>query len=300
MVSGRRLPPLSWLLAFEAAARYKSFSSAASALGTSQPAISQRIAHLESELGVPLFRRLPRGVQLTSQGSHLLTALNDGLDLIETAFVEMCQEGRSDRLTVATDFGFAAFWLIPRLESLRLAVPQVDVRVVTSQTTIDLHREPVDVAIVFGPGQWPGCIAEPILPEIVTPICAPSLLAERDRPVHPADLMRFPLLHVESDENTLWLDWAGWFRAAGCPPRGGDHGVTINNYSLVIQAALAGQGIALGWRPLIDDLLAREQLVPALDHSVRTDRGYYFVHTRGRSRSKAVRLFRQWMADQLA
>jgi putative choline sulfate-utilization transcription factor len=288
-----------WLLAFDAAARHKSFGSAAIALGTSQPAISQRIANLEATLGVKLFKRMPRGVQLTPEGAVLLARLNEGLGLLESAILEMRQHRSDGHLTVATDFGFAAFWLVPRLPSLRRAAPELDVRVVTSQTEVDITREPIDVAIVFGSGQWPGCVAEPIVPEAVIPVCAPGLLDSRPAPTTPRDLQALPLLHLEAVEDTQWLDWSGWFQAVGVAFAASEHRVTINNYSLVIQAALAGQGVALGWRPLVDDLLDKGQLVPALDRTVVTDRGYYFVHRRAAASSKVVTLFRSWLQGEL-
>lgn len=295
----RRIPPMPWLLAFEAAARHKSFGSAAVALGTSQPAISQRIAHLEASLGVTLFRRMPRGVQLTPEGAVLLAGLSEGLGLLEATMVEMRQHRSDGHLTVATDFGFAAFWLVPRLTSLRSAAPELDVRVVTSQTELDITREPIDVAIVFGSGEWTGCVAEPIIPEAVLPVCSPGLLESRPAPSVPRDLQALPLLHLEAGESTRWLDWSGWFKAQGVGFAASEHRVTINNYSLVIQAALAGQGVALGWRPLVDDLLERGQLVPALDRTVVTENGYYLVHRRAGTGAKVVRLFRSWLQSEL-
>ncbi len=299
MASERRIPPLSWLLAFESAARHKSFGSAAAALGTSQPAISQRIAHLEASLGVALFRRLPRGVQLTPAGAVLLARLGEGLGLIEAALDETRRHRTGGHLTVATDFGFAAFWLVPRLPSLQGAAPELDVRVVTSQTEFDIKREPIDVAVVFGSGRWPGCSAEPLVREAVLPVCAPSLLDRHPRPAGPSDLQALPLLHLESGEATEWLDWPGWFAAQGVSVAAGEHRITINNYSLVIQAALAGQGVALGWRPLVDDLMERGQLVPALDRTVTTGKGYYLVHKRTGAGTRVVELFRSWLRDEL-
>ena len=295
----RRIPPLSWLLAFEAAARHKSFGSAATALGTSQPAVSQRIAHLEASLQVTLFKRLARGVQLTPEGIVLLQGLHEGLGLIENAVEEARRHGRGGTLSVTTDFGFAAFWLVPRLPSLREAAPELDVRVVTSQTELDVQREPIDVAIVFGSGHWPGCVAELVVRESVLPVCAPGLLAGRAAPAAPRDLHALPLLHLESGDDTQWLDWPGWFHALGVGSPTTEQRITINNYSLVIQAALAGQGVALGWRPLVDDLLDRGQLVPALDQPVVTEKGYYLVHRRAGAGSKVVTLFRSWLRGQL-
>jgi LysR family transcriptional regulator, glycine cleavage system transcriptional activator len=340
MSSTRRLPPAPQLIAFEMAARLQSFSAAAQALGTSQPAISQRVAGLEAELGVALFRRLARGVALTPAGSRLLAALSQGLDLIEGALAEIQTGGRSRRLLVATDFGFAAYWLLPRLGSLRRAVPGIDIRVITTQGDINPREETVDVAIIFGSGGWPGCDADLLFPEVVLPVCSPGLLAGRAKPRRPEDLRRLPLLHLESGGGDRWLDWAAWFAAfpgakgpgspkgeaekvasralsqrhagdatvkpggrrssgRGAAPASEDHSLTINNYILVIQAAISGQGIALGWRPLVDDLLASGQLVPALDASITTDHGYYLVQPRLGSRSPMVKRFGTWLRAQL-
>ena len=291
---------MTWLLAFEAAARHQNFTSAAEALGTSQPAISQRVAHLESELGVTLFRRLARGVKLTPAGSHLLAAITEGLDLIESTIAETRSDSDNNRLTVATDFGFAAFWLVPRLPSLRLVAPDLNVRVVTSQAATDLHRDAADVSVVFGPGDWPDCIVELLLPEIVLPVCAPSLLSGRSSSSEPCELAQLPLLHLEAAENSRWLNWSSWFEEMGCPSKPGNPGTAINNYHLLIHAALSGQGVALGWRPLVDDMLSSGQLVAAFDRPLRTDRGYYLTYARRRSNSRVVKLFRQWIVEELA
>lgn len=301
MPAERLLPPLAQLLAFEAAARHRSFSAAAAALGTSQPAVSQRIAAFEADLGTPLFRRTPRGVEPTPEGADLFAALQEGLDIVEAALARTRGARRSRSLTVATDFGFAAFWLVPRLASLRETAPDLDVRVMTAQGELDLHREPVDVLIAFGPADWPGCAAEPLFPEVVLPICAPGLLDRRGVPADAAALAALPLLHLEAGDGRRWLDWAGFLSAVGHPvPRRGEHGVTINNYPLVIQAALAGQGVALGWRPLVDDLLATGQLRAAWSTPITTERGYYLVHANRRDGSREVRLFRRWLQGQVS
>jgi putative choline sulfate-utilization transcription factor len=298
MSESRNIPPLSWLLAFEAAARHKSFGSAAAALNTSQPAISQRIANLETTLGAVLFSRTPRGVQLTSEGTHLLDGLAQGLAQIETAVDGVRRIGASAPLTIATDFGFAALWLVPRLPSLQRTLPETDVRVMTSQSGFDPTREPVDVAVMFGSGEWPGCNAELLIQETVIPVCSPDFLKRHKGLVTPCSLRSLPLIHVGSAETTDWLDWAGYFHRLGLEFGMPQHHVTINNHSLVIQAALAGQGVALGWRPLVDGLIEQGHLVPALDQAVRTSLGYYVVAKRGRG-SRAVRLFRNWLRTQM-
>ena len=154
--------------------------------------------------------------------------------------------------------------------------------------------------IAFGPAEWPGCAAEPLFPEIVLPICAPGLLDRHGPPTEPAALAALPLLHLEAGHGRRWLDWPGFLAALGCPPAGrGEHGLTINNYPLLIQAALAGQGVALGWRPLVDDLMAAGQLVPALDRTVTDRKGYYLVHSATGAGTREVELFRSWLRDEL-
>jgi LysR family glycine cleavage system transcriptional activator len=298
MARYRHLPPLPWLVAFEAAARHKSFGSAAKVLGTSQPAISQRIANLESMLAVTLFNRVPRGVDLTPQGTMLVAGLSEGLDQITQA-IEGTRTRSLRDLTVATDFGFAAFWLIPRLPSLRHVLPEVNVRVITSQGTFEVRRDPADVAVIFGSGAWPGCAAELLIRETVLPVCSPGFLAGCPKVRIPADLRAVPLLHLEASPDTRWLDWSSWFRQADVNFAPGENRISINNYSLLIQAALAGQGVVLGWRPLIDDLLIRGQLVPVLDRAVTTENGYHFVYRQTGSSARAVGRFRAWLRGQL-
>jgi putative choline sulfate-utilization transcription factor len=299
MSEARNIPPLSWLLAFEAAARHKSFGSAAAALNTSQPAISQRIANLEASLGAMLFSRTPRGVLLTSEGAHLLAGLAQGLAQIEATVDGVRRMGANAPLTIATDFGFAALWLVPRLPSLQRALLENDVRVMTSQSGFDLSREPVDVAVMFGSGEWPGCSVELLVQETVIPVCSPDFLKRHGGPVTPCSLRSLPLIHVGSAEKSDWLDWAGYFHRLGLEFGKPQHHVTINNHSLVIQAALAGQGVALGWRPLVDGLIEQGHLVPALDRAVRTSLGYYVVAKHGRG-SQAVRRFRDWLRTEMS
>lgn len=298
MARYRHLPPLPWLIAFEAAARHKSFGSAAKVLGTSQPAISQRIANLESMLGTSLFKRVPRGVDLTLQGAMLQARLSEGLGQIAQAIEDTRRPSPRD-LTVATDFGFAAFWLIPRLPSLRHVLPEVNVHVITSQGMFDVRRDPADVAVIFGSGAWPSCNAELLIRETVLPVCSPGLLACCPQVGTPADLQAARLLHLEATPDTRWLDWPGWFQEFGVSLVPGDNQISINNYSLLIQAALAGQGVVLGWRPLIDDLLQRGQLVAACDRTVTTENGYYLVHRQTGTSARAVGRFRAWLWAQL-
>lgn len=296
----RRLPPLQSLVFFEAAVRHLSFTAAARELGTSQPAVSQRISLLEDDLGAPLFKREHRGVSLTPEGLQLVTAVRESLSCIGEVAAKIRARRERQVLTVATDFGFATYWLMPRLATLRELVPELDVRIVTSQNQFDIRGEPVDMAIAFGDGHWPGCSATPLIPEIVVPVCSPAFFARQRLSGQAADMRTLPLLHLESAEPQRWLQWDGWFAAHGLRSAGTGHDLTLNNYPLVIQAAMAGQGVALGWAPLVDELVRSGQLVPAVDSPQRTARGYFLVEPNTRRNSEALHRFRRWMVQECA
>ena len=298
MASTRRLPPLHSLVFFEAAVRHLSFTAAAQELGTSQPAVSQRIGLLEEDLGVPLFKREHRGVSLTADGVQLFNAVRDGLADIGDAAAKIRARRARQVLTVATDFGFAAYWLMPRLGALRELVPDLDVRIVTTQNEFDIRGESVDVAIAFGSGPWPGCAATRLFPEIVIPVCSPQFQARHGLSGQPSALARLPLLHLESAEPLRWLGWDNWFALQSLSTSDESHGLTLNNYPLVIQAAIAGQGVALGWVPLVDALVRSAQLVPAVQHAVKTARGYFLVEPHAQRASEPLRRFRQWIIGE--
>lgn len=296
----RRLPPLQSLVFFEAAVRHLSFTAAAQELYTSQPAVSQRISQLEEDLGVPLFRREHRGVSLTPEGLQLVTAVRESLSSIGDAAAKIRAARERHILTVATDFGFATYWLVPRLAALRELLPELEVRIVTSQNQFDIRGEPVDMAVAFGDGQWPGCGATPLFPEIVVPVCSPALYQRQQLTGRPADLCNLPLLHLESAAPQRWLQWDGWFARHQLRNGGTGHDLTLNNYPLVIQAAIAGQGVALGWAPLVDELVRNGQLVAAVAAPQRSERGYFLVEPHTRRNSEVLHRFRRWMVEECA
>jgi putative choline sulfate-utilization transcription factor len=299
-----RLPPLRTLLFFEAAGRLLSFSAAARELACTQSAVSHQIGWLEADLGTALFRRLHRGVALTPDGVRLYEATRDALDGIGDAVTRIRDRHRPGVLNVATDFGFASGWLLPRLGALRQLLPELDVRIVTMQNAIDLRREAADIAIVFGHGHWPGCDAELLFPERVLPVCSPGFRASRAPfaaaagAAAPADLASLPLLHLECSGPAAWLSWSDWFTLHGLPVPAGGHDLTFNNYPLVLQAALMGQGVALGWSPLIAELMRDGHLVALLDRPVQTERGYFLVHSSRRKPDERRDRFRRWVVEE--
>ena len=289
-----RLPPMQALLMFESAARLASFTAAARELGSTQPAVSQRVVQLEESLGAALFERGHRGVTLTEDGARLFDAVREGLDVIRSATVDIRSRHAQRTLTLSTDFGFATFWLMPRLPQFKALMPDVDVKIITSQSMPSASGDHADVVIVFGDthADWGTRSAVKLFPECVMPVCSPSFAAAHDT----RDLTKLPLLHLERTQPERWLSWSAWFEAHGlaAPPT---HGVfTFNSYALVTHAAVMGQGVALGWAPLIDELIATGQLVALCEAPLVTDRGYMLVTPR--EPVSAVRAFSEWLLDE--
>ena len=196
--------PLQGLQLFASAARHLNFTLVADEFGMSQPAVSQRIAALEKQLGVALFARSRRGVALTPEGGALHEAVREHLAAIAAALERTRTRSTRAVLTVATDFAFANFRLMPRLAAFQQVEPDLDVRIVTSQNEFDIRDGSVDLAVAFGAGQWPGCDAVLLRPEVVVPMCSPALLPalQADRPGDPASLLRLPLLPLGSSGRT--------------------------------------------------------------------------------------------------
>jgi putative choline sulfate-utilization transcription factor len=290
-----RLPPMQALLMFESAARLASFTAAARELGSTQPAVSQRVVQLEESLGAALFERGHRGVTLTEDGVRLFEAVRQGLDVIRAATADIRSRHAQRTLTLSTDFGFATYWLMPRLPQFKALMPDVDVKIITSQSMPSASGDHADVMIVFGDtdADWGTRSAVKLFPECVMPVCSPSLIAGGTKPRAPADLLALPLLHLNPTFPERWLSWSAWFEAHGlaAPPTHG--GFTFNSYALVAHAAVMGQGVALGWAPLTDELIATGQLVALCDTPIVTERGYVLVTPR--EPVSAVRAFSEWL-----
>lgn len=293
-----RLPPMQALTMFESAARLASFTAAARELGSTQPAVSQRVVQLEESLGAPLFERGHRGVTLTEDGARLFEAVRHALDTIRIATAEIRARRTPQTLTLSTDFGFATYWLMPRLSQFKALMPDVDVKIVTSQNVFDASHDAADIAIAFGDerADWTARGAVKLFPERVTPVCSPAFLAAQPSLRAPADLLSLPLLHLEPTQPARWLSWADWFAAHGLDAPAAHGGITFNSFTLVAHAAIMGQGVALGWAPLVDELLATGQLVELFESPVVTERGYLLVTQR--SATPAVNAFRQWLLGE--
>lgn len=264
------LPPLDALVAFEAAARLSNFTAAARELNVSQSAISQQIQNLEANLGVPLFNRAGRRVHLTHLGREYQHIVARALEQIANASREIRTTRGRARVTVAADQSIAWMWLMPRLPLFQREYPDVAIRFVVSDGLSDCLNDMVSLALVHGKGNWPGYESRLLFEEEVFPVCSPGYLDKAGHLQSPEDLLSHTLLHLE-DFEWQWLNWRMWLTDMGLVAPGESHGLVINNYPLLIEAARNGHGIALGWRYLVDaDIQAGTLLRPSRARSGRT------------------------------
>ncbi|MCF9001398.1 choline sulfate utilization transcriptional regulator [Pseudomonas syringae] len=291
---------LDLLRAFEVAARLRSFTAAALELGTTQPAVSQQIKRLEEQLATRLFDRIYRGIELTDAGEVLFSHVQAGLQSIDSGLIAITEHHQHEVLQVATDFAFAAYWLMPRLHRFHKVNPDVDVSLVTSERTHSMLRADIDVAVLFGHGRFKQGESHWLFSEEVFPVCSPQLLAGRQTPL-PNDALRdFPLLHLRGESINHWFDWAGVFRALDIPQVPAPGQLRFDNYTLLIQAAIGGQGIAIGWRHLVDDLLDQGLLCRPIAGAAISGQGYYVVLPQRKRRVQIVQQFVDWLASEQA
>lgn len=286
---------LTHLRLFDAAARHRNLSRAAAELGVSQPAASYSVRALEEQLGRPLFLRRHRGLEPTAAGRALGAAVRAGLNLIDQAADDIVAHAPARTVRIATDYAFAAFWLMPRVADFRREHADVDVHIVASQTPRTLAD--ADIAISFGRRSDVGPAATLLLPERVTTICSPTFLARHGPFDDPRALAEAPLLQLEPLGGARWYDWTRWLAGVGVARAAGRPHLGLNTYTLVVQAALADQGIALGWLGLIDGLLDGGALARACPLELVSDCGYWLT---ARDTAPDTRLVADWIRGAFA
>lgn len=268
----KELPALPALEALEAVGKWGSFSEAARRLGTTQPAISQHIARLEAAAGCRLCERDRRGAELTEAGRQLFAAISQGLQAIRDGLREVKPNEHSQTVSIATDFALAALWLMPRLDKLKRRFPKIDLKVITGQLsgeTPDLHA---DIAILFS---RPERGRKLLFQERVFPVCAPSLMKQFDTG-DPDWCLSAPLIYLDDEGGSgRWCSWEDWFAAAGVQQRPRQQRLRVNNHTLAIQAAVAGQGVALGWSQLVQPMIGSGHLARAHATDYQSRRGYF-------------------------
>jgi DNA-binding transcriptional LysR family regulator len=297
MPDARRLPPLDLLLTFESAARHLSFTRAAEERFVTQSAVSRQIRALEDDLGVPLFRRAHRSLALTDEGRALAVVCTETLARLREA-VERARAPRTRRvLTLSTTPGMASLWLIPRLARFVQRQPGVDVRLDVSFDRRDLVQDAIDVAIRLGRVDAPEGVK--LFDEEVLPVCSPSLLGPYAPPLAaPADLARHTLLRMHDVARGPLQDWEPWLTAMGLPELEPRATLTFSNYDEVIAAAMLGQGVALGRRPLVDALLEDGRLVAPFKDAVGSPRAYFVVLNPASGNRPEARALVDWLLDE--
>ncbi|MBS7662753.1 LysR family transcriptional regulator [Pseudomonas lalucatii] len=287
------------LLVFESAARHLSFTAAAGELGSSQPAISQQIKRLEQQLATRLFDRVYRGIVLTEAGELLLRHVRDGLQSLDDGLAALSAQPQHEVLQVATDFAVAAYWLMPRLHRFNQRHPELDVSLITTNRDLGVLPPEIDVAIAFGDGRFKHGEAHLLFAEEAFAVCSPQLLKDRPQPLPAAALAELPLLHLRPDSRSRWLDWNGLFRALAIAEAPSPGSLRFDNYTLLIQAAIAGQGVAIGWRHLVDELLEQNLLCRVCREAARTEFGYYVVLPERKRRQRLTEQFVDWLKAEL-
>lgn len=281
------------LVVFAEAARAGTFSRAAHELAMTQSGVSHHIAGLERDLGLPLFRREWRGVALTAEGTLLLEAVSRGTAAMAEGVAAVRRVAASrNSLTLVTDFAFAAFWLIPRLGELQAILPGIDVCILTTQSSAALDLTAGDAAIAFAVAVPPGWRATPLVEEIVVPLASPALGPSG------TVLAAAPLLTLDVPEAGRWTSWNDYLAAKGAS-RTDRGGLAFNNYPVLMQAATAGQGVALGWWPLVSNLVGSGALAVAGEPLATGRRGYEFIEPAGAMQNPSVARVRHWMCEEI-
>jgi DNA-binding transcriptional LysR family regulator len=294
-IARSELPPLDLLRSFEAAARHLSFTLAGQELFLTQSAVSRQIQQVEASLGVPLFERRHRALELTEAGGLLQRAVTDCLERLRDVTSRVRAAGAMRQVSMTCTPGFASLWLIPRLARFTADHPAVDVRISATLELVDLERHQVDLAVRFCPiadGEGP-----PLFEEAVLPVCAPRLVTGRPHPLKkPSDLAHHTLLAVDMPQGmALTVDWEPWIRVMGLTELRTKNTVRFTQYADAIAAAVAGQGVAIGRLPLLAELLKDKRLVAPFRAGAASQRGYYVMTSERGARNADALDFVRWL-----
>jgi len=298
----RALPSLDFLRGFEAAGRRSSFTLAAEELFLTQSALSRQIKALEAALGVALFERRHRALTLTAKGAAFHRAVTETLETLAGAAESARSATRTPGVTLSTTVSFASLWIIPRLERLRVRHPEIEVYVSADDRVLDLRRGDVDIAVRYLPDAAAPDGAIRLFGERMLPVVSPRVLERRDAPLrNPADLAHHVLLHLDDPEGrTPWLDWRSWLASNGEPGLKPAGSYRFRLYDQVIQAAVAGQGVALGRIPMLAEHLRDGRLVAPLPKRYDSARGYFALTAPRAADRSDVQQFLRWLIDEAA
>ena len=294
----KRLPPLQNLEAFEAAARHLSFTRAAEEINLSQSAVSRQIKHLEESMGVQLFTRTHKSLDLTKAGRTLLDGIERSLAELRRT-VETIEHDKCPTVTICASMAIASFWLLPGIAEFKDRNPEIRVRVlaVDGEDYASIQNNESDFTILYDQDQRGGRVCIRLFEEVIFPACAPAYLNGRDL-TGVADLSREKLIDFEVRHLRTVKGWPDWFNRAGCETRGINYTLSVSNYDLACRAAFAGHGVMLMWAyvaPLTD--FANGSLVRPVDAVVNTGHVEYLVHGQDLQASRPHMVFKDWILD---
>lgn len=292
----RRLPPLKSLQAFEAAARWLSFTKAADELFVTPAAISQQIKQLEIYLGITLFHRMTRAVQLTEEAKTVLPLVTEGFDRLAEAVERLAREEEVGLLTVSSVPTFAIKWLVHQLTDFSDKYPDIDVRLDASLETRDFQRDGIDVSIRLGLGNYPGLHVARVFGEEVSPVCSPKLMSGENPLRSFGELKNHRLLHVDWGTLTSHSpDWRMWAKAAGIEDIDVNRGPRFTVENMAIEAAINADGVALVSHSAVVEDLKAGRLVRPFNLAVQSDIAYWLVCPHSHMRRAKVRAFCEWL-----
>ena len=291
----RSLPSLNALRSFDAAARHQSFTRAAEELCVTQGAVSHQVKALEAALGVKLFSRERTGLVITSAGRDYLAVVRDAFDRIALGTEQLTERQRSGPLAVSTSPDFAAKWLVHRLGRFAAAHPEIELNVSATMHHVDFASEEVDLAIRHGAGNWPGLDAVNLCPEELFPVCSPALLRRHGGIRRPQDVLRFPLLHLNDRR-----DWSKWLEAAGTSGARPLPGPVLNHASMLIDAAIEGQGVALARTTLAATDLLNDRLARPFSVAIPLSNTFWIICPKATRNLPKLIAFREWLLAEVA
>ena len=295
----RQAPPLAALRSFESAARKLSFAQAAHELCVTPAAVSHQIKRLEAYVGTQLFERHNRSVLLTETGARLATTLHTLFAALDEAVTQI-KEPSGPSIRVSALPSLAAKWLVPRLHGFEAAYPALKVRIDTSDHLVNFAYEPIDIALRYGVGNYPGLHVERLMSADAFPVCSPRVLGDGHPPLKKAtDLKRHTLLHDESSDRSKGVpNWAMWLKAAGADQVDSRRGPVFGSIHLAIEAALAGHGVAMGIAPLVEHDLRSGRLICPFELTLPNTFSFWIVCPRKRVSDPILRKFREWLCDE--
>jgi DNA-binding transcriptional LysR family regulator len=292
-----KLPNMNALLPFEAAGRWLSFTRAAEELCVTQGAVSRQIRELELSLGVALFRRGHRSIELTDDGRRYHHAVTVALEHLVDATGDVVARPSERQVTVAATSAISIYWLMPLLPHFQSMFPDITVQVLASDTSLASAPDAFDIGIQFGHGRWPAMDKTFLRSGEAVPVCSPGFLAGRVPFLDAADLLEQPLLQL-ADTSLDWVSWPAWFRAAGVDAAMPDPALRLNTYALLNKAAFEGAGIALGLKPLLGEQFERGWLTVACDIPMQTEFSFYLMTPSDKPLSQDGCIVRDWIISE--